>query len=79
MIPSQNDLSIASTRPIWGLGRKIQKDRLTLALVVNMIGTKKLKLVTIYKYMRPRCFKRWLPIEYMWWFAKQMVDDIKCI
>jgi hypothetical protein len=71
-ISSQNDLSIASTTTIWGIERKNQKDYLTLTFVVNMIGTDKLKLVMIYKFMRPRCFERWFPIEYRWWFAKKM-------
>ena len=53
-------------------GRKIQKDHLTLALVVNMTYTDKLKPVIIYKSLRPRCFGRWLPTNYVWWFANQM-------
>ena len=48
---------------------KIQKDRLTLALVINTIGSDKLKLVIIYKSLCPRCFGRWLPRDYVWWFA----------
>ena len=53
-------------------GRKIQKDHLTLALVVNTIGTDKLKPLIIYKSLCPRCFGRWLPANYVWWFANQV-------
>ena len=52
-------------------GHKIQKDRLTLALVVNTTCTDKLKPVIIYKSLCPRCFGRWLPTDYVWWFANQ--------
>jgi hypothetical protein len=37
-----------------------------------MTSTNKLKLVIIYKYLHPRCFERWLPTNYVWWFANQM-------
>ena len=38
-----NDFSIASTKPIQGLGCKSQEDCLTLALVVHKIGNDKLE------------------------------------
>ena len=59
-------------------GCKIQKDRLTLALVVNTTNTDKLKHVIIYKSLRPRCFERLLPTNYVWWFANQMARMISC-
>ena len=34
-------------------GRKLQKERVTLALVVNSTGTDKLKLLVIYKSKQP--------------------------
>ena len=40
-------------------GRKLQKERVTLALVVNSTGTNKLKLLVIYTFKQPRCFGRW--------------------
>ena len=65
--PSRLDIAQGKVR-----GHKIQKDRLTLALVVNMTSIDKLKLMIIYKYLCPRCFERWLPTNYMWWFANPM-------
>ena len=53
-------------------GHKIQKDCLTLALVLNKTCTDKLKLVIICKSLCSRCFGRWLPANYVWWFANQM-------
>ena len=53
-------------------GHKMQKDLLTLALVVNMTSTNKLKPMIFYKFLHPSCFGRWLPIDYMWWFANPM-------
>ena len=50
---------------------KFQKDRLTLALVVNTTCTNKLKLVILYRSLHPRCFGRWLPTEYVWWFSNR--------
>ena len=40
-------------------GQKLQKERVTLALVVNSIGTHKLKLFVIYTSKKPQCFGRW--------------------
>jgi hypothetical protein len=37
-------------------GRKLQKERVTLALDVNSTGTDKLKLLIIYTFMQPQCF-----------------------
>ena len=48
-------------------GRKLQKERVTLALAVNSTGTDKLKLLVIYKSKQPRCFGRWQPHEYVRW------------
>ena len=50
----------------------IRKDRLTIALLINTISTKKLKLVIICKSLHPRCFGRCLPTNYVWWSANQM-------
>ena len=47
------------------VGVRIKKDRLTLALVVNTIGSDKLKLVIDYTSLHPRCFGRWLPTDYV--------------
>ena len=44
-------------------GRKIQIDRLNL--VINMKSIDKLKLVIIYKPLRPRCFGRRLATNYV--------------
>ncbi len=44
-------------------GRKLQKERVTLALAVNSTGTDKLKLLVIYKSKQARCFGRWRPHE----------------
>ena len=44
-------------------GRKIHKDRFTLAFEVNFIGTDKLKLLVIYKSQQPRFFGRWSPSD----------------
>ena len=52
-------------------GCKILKDHLTLALVVNTTSTDKMKPMIIYKSLHPRCFGRWLPTQYVWWFANQ--------
>ena len=60
-------------------GCKLQKDEISFALVVNMTCTRKLKLVIIYKSLSPRCFGRWLPTIYVWWFANkttQMTLDV---
>jgi hypothetical protein len=53
-------------------GQKTQKDRHTISLVENMTSIDKLELVIIYKFLCPRCFGRWLPTNYPWWFANQM-------
>ena len=53
-------------------GLKIQKDRLTLALVVNTTCSDKSKHVIIYKFLHPTCFGRWFPTYYVWWLANQM-------
>jgi len=48
------------------MATKIQKHRLTLALVINTIGSDKLELMIIYKSLCPSCFGRWLPRDYIW-------------
>jgi hypothetical protein len=53
-------------------GHKIQKNNLILNLVIHMTCIDKLKVVIIYKALHPRCFGRWLPTNYVWWFANQM-------
>ena len=52
-------------------GQKLQKERVTLALVVNSIGTDKLKLLVIYTSRQPRRFGRWQPHEYIWWHSNK--------
>jgi len=39
-------------------GREFQKEHVTFALVVNSIGTDKLKLLMIYTFKQPQCFER---------------------
>ena len=51
---------------------QIQKDRLKLAFVVNTTCGDKLKHVFICKSLHPRCFGRWFPTYYVWWYANQM-------
>ena len=51
---------------------KNQKDHLTLAFVINTTCTDKLKPRIIYISLRPRCFGRWLPTYYVWWFTNRM-------
>ena len=50
-------------------GRKIQKDRFTLAFAVNSTCPYKLKLLVIHKSPRPRCFGRWNPSDIVYWHA----------
>ena len=50
-------------------GRKIQDDRLTLAIAVNSTGTNKLKLLVIHKSQQPRYFGRWSPSDIVYWHA----------
>ena len=52
-------------------GRKLQKESVTLALVVNSTGTDKLKLLVIYTSKQPRCFGRWPPHEYIQWHSNK--------
>ena len=47
-------------------GQKLQKECVTLALVVNANGIDKLKLLVIYKPKQPQCFERWQPHKYVW-------------
>jgi hypothetical protein len=45
-------------------GKKMQKERLTIALTCNVDGSVKLPPFVIYKYQRPRAFtKRTLQIQ----------------
>ena len=46
-------------------GRKLQKERVTLALDVNSTGIDKLKLLVIYTSKQPQHFGRWQPHEYV--------------
>ena len=39
---------------------------------VSLTGTNKLKHETIYNSLCPKCFERWLPTNYVWWFTNQM-------
>ncbi|XP_046571298.1 tigger transposable element-derived protein 6-like [Haliotis rubra] len=48
--------STLCTAPVSG--KKQSKDRLTVMLTVNAIGTEKLKPLVIHKFNRPRCFGR---------------------
>jgi hypothetical protein len=60
-------------------GRKIQKDCLTFAIVINTTSIEKLKHVIIYKSLRPRCFGRRLPTNCAWWFANHMAWMTSCV
>jgi hypothetical protein len=57
-----------STGPILGI--KQSKDRVTVLLTCNSIGTEKLKPLFIHKYQTPRPLrgidKRTLPVDYYW-------------
>ena len=53
-------------------GRKLQNERVTLALVVNSTGTDKLKLLMIYTSKQPQCFGRRQPHEYVWWQSNKI-------
>ena len=46
---------------------KFAKDRLTILVATNMLGTEKLPVLAIGKHIRPRCFKnlKTIPVEYM--------------
>ena len=44
-------------------GRKLQKERVTLALVVKSTGADELKLHNMSK--QPQCIGRWQPHEYV--------------
>ncbi|GFO06645.1 tigger transposable element-derived protein 4 [Plakobranchus ocellatus] len=46
---------------------KFAKDRLTVMVATNMLGTEKLPAFAIGKYKQPRCFKniKTIPVEYM--------------
>ena len=52
--------------------QKIQKDHVTLALVVNTTCTGKLKPCDQLHISMPK-MPWWLPTNYVWWFANQMV------
>ena len=57
---------------VYGLGfRELQKEHATLDLVVDSVGTEKLKLLVIYTSKQPRCFGRWQPHEYIWWHSNK--------
>ena len=47
-------------------GRKLQKNRVPLVIVVNSAGIDKLKLLVSYTSKQPQCFERWQPHEYVW-------------
>ena len=55
-------------------GRKLQKERVTLALVVNSTGINKLKLFVIYMSKQQRSFGRWQPHEYVRWHSQNNLD-----
>ena len=52
-------------------GRKLQKERVTLALAANSTRNHKLKLVVIYTSKQPRCLGRWHPHEYVRWHSNK--------
>ena len=52
-------------------GRKLQKERVTLALAINSTGTHKLKLLINYTSKLARCFGRWQPHEYVRWYSNK--------
>lgn len=63
-------------------GGKKSKDRLTVLLGTNMLGTDKLKPVVIGKSAKPRCFKnvKFLPVFYKAngksWMSSEIWEDI---
>ena len=48
-------------------GQKLHKERVTLALAVNLTRTDKSKLLVIYTSKQPQCLGRWQPLEYVQW------------
>ena len=52
-------------------GRKLQKEHVTLALVVNPTRIDKLKLLVLYTSKQPQCFGRWQPYEYVRWHSNK--------
>ena len=52
-------------------GGKLQKEGVTLALDVNLVGTDKLKLLVIYTSKQSRCFGRCQPHEYVRWHSNK--------
>ena len=52
-------------------GKKLEKESVTLAFVVNAIGTYTLNLLLIYMSKQPRCFRRWQPHEYVRWYSNK--------
>lgn len=50
-------------------GRKLQKDRITVAVYVNATGTDRMKLIVIHSAKRPQHFgKTWQPSEFVDYF-----------
>ena len=52
-------------------GRKLQRERVTLALAINSTRPNKLKLLVIYTSKQPGCFGRWQPHEYVRWHSNK--------
>ena len=52
-------------------GRKLQKNRVPLVIVVNSAGIDKLKLLVSYTSKQAQCFERWQPHEYVWWHSNK--------
>ena len=63
-------LSVIKEGRVQGL--KMQKDRITLSVCVNVPGSDKLKLIVIHTAERPRDFRKtWQPDEFVDYFANQ--------
>ena len=52
----QPDRTLTTTADVRGA--KKAKDRITVALAVNVTASERLKPVVIHKYKKPRCFGR---------------------
>ena len=52
-------------------GQKSEKERATLALVVNSTRIDKLKFLVIDTFKQPQCSGRWQPHACVWWHSNR--------
>ena len=60
-------------------GKKVNKDRLTIAIICNALGNKKIRPLVIGKHKKPHCFGRWNPssiVDYFYNSTAWMTMDI---